>query len=84
MWFLSVYTVTYSAPSYFCQKCWYARELSKVLEYKDFRNFELTIYKAMEVCQNSGNEISCHFGEFTEMVAIGSSAKRNLKGYILS
>ena len=22
---------------------WYARELSKVLEYRDFRNFELTI-----------------------------------------
>lgn len=44
----------------------------------------MTIYKAMEACQNSGNEISCHFGEFTEMVAIGSGAKRNLKSYILS
>ena len=28
------------------EEYWYARELSKVLEYKDFRNFELTIFKA--------------------------------------
>ena len=56
------------------QEYWYARELAKVLEYKDFRNFELIIYKAMEACQNSGNIIPDHFGEVTEMVSIGSGA----------
>lgn len=66
------------------QECWYARELSKVLEYKDFRNFELTIFKAMDACQNSGNTVSDHFGDFTEMVPIGSGAKRGFKSYILS
>lgn len=66
------------------QEFWYARELSKVLEYKDFRNFELTIFKAMEACKNSEYEISDHFGEVTEMVAIGSGAKRGLKSYQLS
>lgn len=66
------------------QECWYARELSKVLEYKDFRNFELIIYKAMENCQNSGYGISDHFGEFTEMVPIGSNAKRGFLSYQLS
>ncbi len=66
------------------QECWYARELSKVLEYKDFRNFELIIYKAMENCQNSGNDVSDHFGEFTEMVRIGSNAKRGFPSYQLS
>lgn len=50
------------------QEVWYARELAKVLDYKDFRNFELIIFKAMEACRNSENEISDHFGEFTEMV----------------
>ena len=49
---------------------WYARELSKRLEYKDFRNFELAIFKAMDACKNSGYEISDHFGETTEMVTI--------------
>lgn len=52
------------------EEFWYARELSKVLEYKDFRNFELTIIKAMEACKNSSNEISDHFGGCTEMVTI--------------
>lgn len=63
---------------------WYARELSKALEYKDFRNFELTIFKAMDTCKNSGYEISDHFGEVTEMVQIGSGAKRGFPGYKLS
>lgn len=66
------------------QECWYARELSKVLEYKDFRNFESIIHKAMENCQNSGDDIYDHFGEFTEMVAIGSNAKRGFPSYQLS
>lgn len=61
----------------------YARELSKVLEYKDFRNFELTIYKAMVACENSNNKISDHFGEVTEMVSICSGAKRGFKSYAL-
>lgn len=66
------------------QEFWYARELSKVLEYKDFRNFELTIFKAMEACQNSNNQVSDHFGEVTEMVEIGSNAKRGFQSYKLS
>ncbi|WP_455438062.1 DNA damage-inducible protein D [Hungatella hathewayi] len=66
------------------QEFWYARELSKVLEYKDFRNFELTIFKAMEACKNSGNIVSDHFGESTEMVTIGSGAKRSFSSYSLS
>ena len=66
------------------QEFWYARELSKVLEYKDFRNFELLISKAMDACVNSGFEISDHFGEVTEMVNIGSSASRGFPSYQLS
>nr|DAV22266.1 MAG TPA: DNA-damage-inducible protein D [Caudoviricetes sp.] len=66
------------------QEFWYARELSKTLEYKDFRNFELTIFKAMSACENSGYTISDHFGETTEMVAIGSNAKRGFPSYKLS
>lgn len=66
------------------QEVWYARELAKVLDYKDFRNFELIIFKAMEACRNSENEISDHFGEFTEMVSIGSNAKRGFRSYQIS
>ena len=32
---------------------WSARELAKALEYKDYQNFLVVIYKAMEACKNS-------------------------------
>ena len=38
----------------------------------------------METCKNSGYNISDHFGEVTEMVQIGSGAKRGFPGYQLS
>ena len=38
----------------------------------------------MDACKNSGNIIENHFIETTEMVPIGSGAKRQLPGYILS
>ena len=68
----------------FGQEFWYARELQIALEYKDYRNFEATIFKAMEACKNSGNIIADHFGDVTEMVSIGSGASRQLSSYVLS
>lgn len=66
------------------QEFWYARELSRALEYKDFRNFEQIIFKAMDSCKNSGFDIGDHFGDVTEMVEIGSNARRGFPGYMLS
>lgn len=66
------------------QEFWYARELARVLEYKDFRNFEQIIFKAMNACQNSGFDIADHFGDVTEMVEIGSKAQRGFPSYMLS
>lgn len=68
----------------FGQEYWLARELQRVLEYSDYRNFELSIFKAMESCKTSGNNIDDHFGKVTEMVPIGSGAYRPLKSYQLS
>ena len=66
------------------EEFWYARELSKVLQYSDWRNFQNAIFKAMEACQNSGNDIGNHFGEATNMIKIGKNAMRKVKDYILS
>lgn len=66
------------------QEFWYARELARVLEYKDFRNFEQIIFKAMDACKNSGFDIADHFGDVTEMVEIGSKAQRGFPSYMLS
>lgn len=66
------------------QEFWYARELARVLEYKDFRNFEQSIFKAMDACKNSGYDIADHFGDATEMVEIGFGAQRGFPSYTLS
>lgn len=47
---------------------WLAREFAKILEYKNFSNFENVIEKAKIACKNSNEDIENHFGEFTEMV----------------
>ena len=38
----------------------------------------------MEACKGAGIEIENHFGDVTEMVAIGSGAQRALRSYQLS
>ena len=47
---------------------WLARELQKVLEYTEWRNFSKTISKAIEACENSGNDIGDHFVEVNKIV----------------
>lgn len=65
------------------EEFWYARELSRVLQYSDWRNFQNAIFKAMEACKNSGNEIVNHIGETTNMINIGKTAKREVEDYTL-
>ena len=55
---------------------WQSRDLAKILEYADYRNFITVINKAKEACSNSGNDVLDHFGDITEMVTIGSGAQR--------
>lgn len=55
---------------------WSARDLSRVLEYAEYRNFKPVIDKAKEACKNSGQPIENHFVDFHEMVKIGSGAER--------
>ncbi|MDP2089528.1 MAG: DNA damage-inducible protein D [Flavobacteriaceae bacterium] len=63
---------------------WMARQLSKVLEYADFRNFTSVITKAKEACKNSSQPVDNHIVEFNEMVYIGSGAVREMSSYKLS
>lgn len=63
---------------------WMARQLAKVLEYTDFRNFSSVVAKAIEACKNSGQPVENHVVEFNEMVAIGSGAEREMPSYKLS
>ena len=63
---------------------WTSRELSRALEYTDYRNFLLVIDKAKEACKNSGHRVLDHFVEFNEMVLIGSTARREIESVKLS
>jgi len=63
---------------------WSARDMAKVLEYNDFRNFLNVISKAKEACNNSEHNIYDHFVEINEMVVIGSGAERSLPSVKLS
>jgi len=54
---------------------WSARELSKLLGYKDWRNFTKAIAKAMEACEQSGRAASGDFGDVTEIVKAGATSK---------
>lgn len=63
---------------------WYARELMKVLSYKDWRYFDAVIEKAKIACQNSEIIDIDHFVVDNKMVEIGSGAKREQKHYKLT
>jgi len=63
---------------------WSARELARVLEYSDFRNFNSVITKARQACANSGRVVADHFVDITEMVGIGSGAWRPIEDWALS
>ena len=63
---------------------WYARELMKVLSYKDWRYFDAVIEKARIACKNSELLDIDHFVVDNKMVQIGSGAKREQKDYKLT
>ena len=63
---------------------WSARELSKVLEYSEYRHFLPVIDRAKEACENSGQLVSHHFEDILEMITLGKTAKRELESVKLS
>lgn len=63
---------------------WDARDLQKLLEYSDYRNFLKTVDKAKEACKNTGVAVEDHFVDATDMVDIGSGAMRAVETIYLS
>jgi DNA-damage-inducible protein D len=63
---------------------WSSRDLAKVLEYADYRNFQTVISKAKLACENSGAVIHNHFVEATDMVSLGSGAEKSIETTFLS
>ena len=63
---------------------WLARQLAPLLDYQDFRNFLNVVDKAKIASENAGYTVSDHFGDVTDMVDIGSGAKRSVSDIRLS
>ena len=63
---------------------WYARELSKVLNYREYRNFAPIINKAKIACINSEQVINDHFVQVHEMIELGKGGQRKVTDFKLS
>ena len=63
---------------------WYARELQKVLKYKEWRKFNGVISKAKISCDASNYNVLDHFVQLDKMVDIGSKTSRKILDYKLS
>ena len=68
----------------FGNEYWLARELSKTLEYTEYRKFLPVIKKAINSCEYSHQEISDHFAHVGGMIKIAKGAKRKVQDYKLS
>lgn len=55
---------------------WYARELSFILEYKEWRNFSKVLDRAKEACRNSGFIVESDFVEVNKIVEAGATSKK--------
>lgn len=63
---------------------WLARELSKVLDYSQYRHFLPVLERARDACRNSGHVVTDHMEDILTMVDIGSGAKRQVDDVRLS
>lgn len=58
------------------EEYWTGRDLSRLLGYTDYRNFQTIIDKAKAACRTMRLDPADHFVDVTDMVQIGSGAQR--------
>lgn len=63
---------------------WSSRDLARVLDYADYRNFEQVIAKAKQASFKSGQRIEDHFVDVTEMIDLPKNAQRAIAVTYLS
>ena len=68
----------------FGNEYWEARELQKVLEYKEWRNFNKVLQRAMVSCNISKIDVNDHFVELNKMINLAKGAERKVRDYKLS
>lgn len=63
---------------------WMARDLQKLLDYTDWRNFLQVIEKAKTACLKSRQSITDHFVDVNRMVKLGSGSERQIDEIMLT
>lgn len=63
---------------------WSARDLLPLLGYKEWRNFQKVLSKAVVACETSGHQVADHFVDTNKMVELGSGATREIEDMHLS
>src|SRR5439155_10948649 len=63
---------------------WSARDLSKILGYNRWENFQNVIPKAKVACATSGHDPADHFRDITKMIRAGKGAQRKIEDVELS
>ena len=66
------------------EQFWDARDLARLLDYADYRNFLKIVEKAKDACTNTGVSVSDHFVDATDMIDIGKGASREVETVRLS
>lgn len=63
---------------------WFARDLQRLLDYDEWRNFLNVIEKAKISCETSGYVVHNHFVDANKMVKIGSGTERKIDDILLT
>ena len=63
---------------------WMARDIQKLLDYADWRNFLLVVDKAKIACSRSGQNTVDHFVDVNKMVQLGSGSQREIEDIMLT
>lgn len=66
------------------EEYWSARDLAKILDYVEYRNFLPVIERAKQACDNSGQNVSDHFVDIHDMIKTGKGAQRKLPSVALT
>lgn len=63
---------------------WFARDLQRLMDYDEWRNFQSVIEKAKIACTNSGQKIEDHFVGVNKTIAMPKGATKEIEDFKLT